>query len=145
MTPTATYTASQGIFGIRHSYADTERRFATPDKRRQIKYGDRLFARIVMHGRTILEFMIAQVNDFSELIGELRRQCRGKRGLARLYVRNMSRGWSVERPMMLYSGPDIRNAAAETPVSGTPRSRVERYTIKDHQGLVRQLSFPWDL
>jgi hypothetical protein len=46
--------------------------------------------------------MISRVSDFSELLGELRRQTRGCRGLARLYVRNVSRGWSMERPLMLY-------------------------------------------
>ena len=66
---------------------------------RSICYGDRLYARLVMGGRTVVEFMISRVSDFSELLGELRRQTRG---LARLYVRNVSRGWSMERPLMLY-------------------------------------------
>jgi hypothetical protein len=55
-----------------------------------------------MHGRTVVELTVNSVNDLSELWGELRRHCRGIRGLAKLYLRNASRGWSMERPMMLY-------------------------------------------
>ena len=88
---------------IRRSF-DPYRRPASPASKgdRPICYGDRLFARLVMHGRTVVELTVNSVNDLSELWGELRRHCRGIRGLAKLYLRNASRGWSMERPMMLY-------------------------------------------
>lgn len=82
---------------------------------RPISLGDRIFARLVLRGKTLVEFMINSVGDFTELLVVLRRHCRGTRGLARLYLRNMSRGWSLERPMMLYDeSRGIRRASAET-------------------------------
>lgn len=80
------------------------------ERTRRIELGDRIFARLTMGGRTVVEFMINRVADMTELLGELRQMTRGARGLARLYVRNQSRGWSLERPLMLYapSVPDVR-------------------------------------
>ena len=103
MTATTCSSTATGMRGIRRSF-DPYRRPASPASRgdRPICYGDRLFARLVMHGRTVVEFMVNSINDLSELWGELRRHCRGIRGLAKLYLRNASRGWSMERPMMLY-------------------------------------------
>lgn len=121
------------IDGIRHSYADTERRYVTPSSRRHhIKYGDRIFARVVMQGRTVVEFMMSQINDLTELFGELRRQTRGIRGLAKLYIRNMSRGWSEERPMMFYT---------EMPFSGR-RAAVTANAVAASSG--SRMLFPWE-
>ncbi len=77
---------------------------------KRIELGDRIFARLTMGGRTVVEFMINRVADMTELLGELRKMTRGARGLCRLYVRNQSRGWSLERPLMLYAPtvPDVR-------------------------------------
>lgn len=119
---------------IRRSFDPDRREFShAVGSNRPICYGDRLFARLVMHGRTVVEFMVNSVNDLTELWGELRRQCRGMRGLAKLYLRNASRGWSLERPLMLY--PD-RHMAAGT-------SRSEKITAV-FRGEARQLSFPWE-
>lgn len=121
--------------GIRRSFPDTEKRFVTPSGTgKHIKYGDRIFARVVMHGRTIVEFMIASVNDLTELFGELRRHARGVRGLASLYVRNVSRGWSFERPLMLYndSFSNSYGYSASAVTSGSPRSEE------------RKMLFPWE-
>lgn len=118
--------------GIRRSFPDTEKRFVTPSGTgRHIKYGDRIFARVVMRGRTIVEFMIASVNDLTELFGELRRHARGVRGLASLYVRNVSRGWSFERPLMLYNDVSPRSYGYSAPAA---TSRNDG----------RRMLFPWE-
>lgn len=95
--------------GVRQSYSPTVKTHATPAVHgRQIKFGDRIYVRLEM-GRTVAaEFEIREVNDFTELLGELRHYTRGMHGLARLYVRNMTRGWSQERPLMLYADADAR-------------------------------------
>lgn len=67
-----------------------------------MQYGDRIYARLCLRGKDVLEFMIEKVGSMTELLGELRAHTRELRGLCRLYVRNMSRGWSMERPLMLY-------------------------------------------
>ncbi|MBD5355626.1 MAG: hypothetical protein HDR88_01270 [Bacteroides sp.] len=70
-------------------------------QRNKIEFGDTIFARLTMGGRTVVEFMINRVADMTELLGELRDVTRGLRGLATLYIRNKSRGWSQQRPLML--------------------------------------------
>lgn len=93
--------------GVRRSYAPTTRSFVTPTGTcRPMRYGDRVFVRLEsMQGmrRTLAEFTLTEVNDLTEVIGELRHYTRGLRGLTRLYVRNVTRGWSFEQPFMLYS------------------------------------------
>lgn len=101
----------QGKSNYRHVYADSRERFTTPfGSRNPIRYGDRLFARIVMRGRTVVEFVLNQVSDMTELLGELRKKVKGLRGLAQVYVRNYSRGWSMEQPFMLYASSGTRTA-----------------------------------
>lgn len=126
------YTVSNGI---RRSFPPA-RTISAPaaGADRKISYGDKMFARLVMHGRTIAEFMVSSVSNLSELWGILRRKCRGMRGLAKLYLRNASRGWSMERPMMLY--PDI--------IPHVPASDSRRIS-EAFRGEARQLSFPWEL
>ena len=66
-------------------------------------YGDRIYARLCLDGEDIIEFMNQQVSSMTELIGELRALTRECYGLCKLYVRNMTRGWAVERPLMIYA------------------------------------------
>ncbi len=66
-----------------------------------IRIGDRIFARLTMGGRTIVEFMVNRVGDMSELFRELRRAVPGVRGLAKLYVRNQSQGWAFEKAVLM--------------------------------------------
>ncbi len=118
------------------SYSPALRSHAAPSGTgRPISYGDRLYVRLVMGGRTVVEFMISRVNDYSELLGELRRQTRGCRGWARLYVRNVSRGWSMERPLMLY-----RDAFSPQPAMSRPTPAV-----RASAGRAVQMAFPWDV
>lgn len=108
-------TGASRICGIRSSCGMYEKRSAHPSGfLRPISLGDRIFARLVLRGKTLVEFMINSVGDLTELLGVLRSHCRGTRGLARLYLRNMSRGWSLERPMMLYDGTrGVRRASQD--------------------------------
>lgn len=134
--PTTNITNYTTCNGIRRSYAPDHREsYPILGGARKISYGDRLFARLVMHGRTIAEFMVNSVSDLTELWGMLRRKCRGIRGLAKLYLRNASRGWSLERPLMLY--PDYQPGADEY-------ARAENIKAS-FRGEARQLSFPWEL
>lgn len=117
-----------------------DRRFDRPAATsRTVRYGDRLFARIVLHGKTVAEFVNSQVNDLTELLSELRRLTRGLRGLAQLYIRNFSRGWSFERPMMLYAaggaGPERRPVATER-YGGASYYREPRRE--------ERMPFPWE-
>ena len=79
----------------------TESNGMTIDTEREIMMGDRVFARLVMGGRTIVEFMMNRIGSIDDLFVELRQMTRGLRGLAKLIIRNQSRGWGMERKLML--------------------------------------------
>lgn len=98
---------------------------------RPIIYGDRIFVRLVSvrHGwRTLAEFSMTDVGDFSGIICELRRRTLGQRGLMRLYVRNATRGWSFEQPFMLYAD---RTPVPAASVSRSPRQPSVRREIPE--------------
>lgn len=76
---------------------------------KEIRKGDRIFARLTMGGKLILEFMINRVGSLSELLDELREMTGNLRGLGRLQIRNQSRGWSQERNLMFYGNSDNRS------------------------------------
>lgn len=145
---------NSGVKGIRRSFGFNKRASRpTGNPDHEICYGDRLFARLVMHGRTVMEFMMNSVNDLTELWGEVRRKCRGIKGLVRLYLRNASRGWSMVRPLMIYpEGQHIKASKECTPAPACATFTVISTNVLDadrianaFRGEARQLSFTWDL
>ncbi|MDE6576751.1 MAG: hypothetical protein K2J82_03655 [Muribaculaceae bacterium] len=68
-----------------------------------IEKGDRIFARLSMGGRTIVEVMMNSISSIDEVTAELRRLSGDIRGLVKLYIRNHTRGWCVERGLMVYN------------------------------------------
>lgn len=82
--------------------------------KRQLAYGDKIYARLIVNGNNAAEISMDTFSDFSQVIGEIRRIAYKYGGLALLYVRNMTRGWSVKQPLMLYN--DIyRRVASRIP------------------------------
>lgn len=118
--------------GVRKSYASATRKFVTPSGTgRPIRYGDRIFVRLVSvreGWRTLADFSISEVNDLSEIFGELRHYTRGEKGLTRLYIRNATRGWSFEQPFMLYAD---RHPVPASSVTRTPRQPAGRHEIPE--------------
>ena len=112
--------------------------------RNPIRYGDKIFARIVMRGRTIVEFVLNQVCDMTELLGELRKKVKGVQGLAKIYLRNYSRGWSLEKPLMLYvpqSSSSLRNCSN---VTSAPFSSANSYSATSRGLSSSRMLFPWE-
>lgn len=68
--------------------------------------GDRILARLSLNGRVVAEFVSDRLSDMSQLLNAVRGRTRTLRGLAQLYVRNLTRGWAEERPLMLYTAAD---------------------------------------
>ena len=66
---------------------------------------DRIYATLTLHGRKLLEVTLTGVRNFSALLTMLRARVPRERGLCRLTVRNMTRGWRTERPLRLYPEP----------------------------------------
>lgn len=73
------------------------------NRQRRFTFGDRVQARLILNGRIVAEFISDRISDMTELLNAVRFRTRELRGLARLYVRNLTRGWADERPLMLYS------------------------------------------
>lgn len=147
-----------GVKGIRRSFSSQRSTHPHPAGAdgREISFGDRVFARLVMHGRTVVEFMANSINDLSELWGELRRKCRGISGLAKLYLRNASRGWSMVRPLMIYPDGYRRKSARETSPAGKRNAPASYTTVNPpivtsfriaeaFRGEATQLCFHWDM
>lgn len=79
---------------------------------RRIAYTDHIHARIVLGGRVVAELRGDRVDGYSAMLTTLRAMIPHTcQGLAKLYVRNMSRGWSLERPLMLYATAPATPAA----------------------------------
>lgn len=84
------------------SHKKCNRVLAVPEKGdHSLAFGDRIFARIILRGKTIVELMVSTVKDMKDVYALLREKCKGVKGVARLYVRNMSRGWSDERALII--------------------------------------------
>lgn len=100
----------------------------------RIEKGDRIFASLRVNGRTLTEHVFTTIEGMTELLGELRYAMRGYRGLVRMVVRNMSRGWCIDRPLMLY--PDVLPAnCAATAKSACFNSEPAKPT---------RMPFPWE-
>lgn len=100
--------------------------------------GDKVFARLAMKGRVVAELVLDSLYGMTDLLSELRRRAPGVRGLATLYVRNQSRGWCVERPLMLYHGNFERNSSS----SLMQCSGNHSHNVAD---TCRRMQFPWTL
>lgn len=72
-------------------------------RQRKFTFGDRIQARLVLEGKIVAELVSDTLADMTQLLNALRFRTRELRGLASLYVRNLTRGWAEERPLMLYS------------------------------------------
>lgn len=82
--------------------------------RNKIEFGDHIFARITKNGQLLYECTLDSVADMTQLLGEIRHNTPGMKGLTKLYIRNHSKGWSQERPLMLYPANDIYAAPKES-------------------------------
>lgn len=110
-----------------------------------VALGDNLHIRAIIGGRTVLELRVNNVGDTSSMIAEIRSAAKGVNGLSRLFIRNCTRGWAIERPFRFYArfpftdyragsfGSVALSSRASAPYrpDGLPRSR-------------RHAIFPWD-
>lgn len=97
--------------------------------------GDRIFVRLVrvQYGvKTLAELTLTNVSDLSQIFGELRHYTRGERGLTRLYIRNLSRGWSVEQPFMLYD--QVRRERVAKSMEQANKTSLEQPAKASRQG-----------
>ncbi len=106
-------------------------------RNRIIRKGDRIFARLTMGARTVIEFMIDQVESMTDLLIEVHRATAGVRGLCKLYVRNQSRGWAQERPVMLYGTRSMAASKATINMS-TVNAVPSPFSYYSH------MQFPWE-
>ncbi len=68
----------------------------------KIELHDRIYVRITQDGITRIELSINNAASMTDLIGEIRYAARHIDGLAKMFVRNHTRGWSLEQPIKFY-------------------------------------------
>lgn len=106
----------------------------------QIERGDRIYVRAIQDGVTILELMVENVCDFTQLLGEIRYAGRNLEGLSRLFIRNHSRGWSCERMIKFYSGvPTPYRRALREVMREAAQTSVRRAAPRQSH-----MPFPWE-
>ncbi len=118
---------------------------------KEIQKGDRIFARLTMAGKPILEFMINTVANMDELLMELRRMTGTLRGLGRLQVRNQSRGWMSVSNLMFYGNSDMGNieTAAGGMISNRPLPTISSQVNTPKRSVAfsknrAHMPFPWE-
>lgn len=67
----------------------------------RISLNDRIYVKLVLNGVTLIETVRDNIADYTSLLSLLREAGRRYKGLARMIVRNISRGWSMQRPLLL--------------------------------------------
>lgn len=106
---------------IRRSYAGASSECVVgASNGKPIRYGDKIFVRLTdMYGYSSMniEFTTCSVTNMSDIYGELRRRTREIQGLKKLYVRNVSRGWSFVQPFKIYSSSCRPAQSVARPVS----------------------------
>lgn len=83
-----------------------------------MSFGDRMQVRVAI-GNETTEYTTYSVADMTDLIGDMRRRLKGKRGLAVATIRNRDRGWVKEQRIMLY--PERTYAPAQKVAAVRPR------------------------
>lgn len=125
--------------GYRHSGRTVSpRSYFTPPapEKRTITYGDRIFVRLTMTTGESMEFYVTTANGMSELLGEVRRRARHLCGLGKIWIRNMSWGWSTDRPIRLY-GSNWPSPAGSRYTAVSPSISERPMPARHHLG-------PWD-
>ena len=114
-----------------------------------IVYGDRIFLRAIQDGAKVLEVTVCNVSDLTGLVGEIRYAGRQIDGLTRLFVRNMTQGWSIERPFRFYSDvPSPARQATKAAVLAAGAAYRRRLTPSGRyvapSKVRRHTTFPWE-
>lgn len=71
-------------------------------RKKSISIGDSVYVCVKQSGCKIFERVFQKVGSLTDLISGVRKLMRSYSGLVKIYIRNMTRGWSEERPLMFY-------------------------------------------
>jgi len=69
----------------------------------EVSHKDRVYVTLSIRGQKIAELNLTGMSSLSDIIAQLRYVAARYRGLAQMYIRNVTSGWSMKRPLMLYS------------------------------------------
>lgn len=79
----------------------------------RISLHDRVYVKLVLNGVTLIEMVKDDIADITSLLMFVRSETRSYKGLARMIVRNISKGWSMQRPLLIH--PENRAEEAFEP------------------------------
>lgn len=77
-------------------------------KYNSISLGDRIFVKIMSNNAVVSELTVVNINSMSELITHLHTVYQNLKGLSTLFIRNMTKGWTMRRPIMFYGSSYAR-------------------------------------
>lgn len=118
-----TYAPAARSFQALRQRPDTALRQRLSRDVRHISYTDRVYARLTLAGRVVAELTRDRIDSYTTLLTLLRSMVPACcRGLARLCVRNMTRGWTLERPLMLYAAPSAPQCPSSPSAPQCPSS-----------------------
>lgn len=80
---------------------DSHRFISRPSFSPRLAAGDRMHLRLRFTDGTEILFRTENADSYETLVGQVREAVGHRRGLARVSMRNASRGWAMERPIML--------------------------------------------
>lgn len=100
-----------------------------------MRKGDRIFIRVIQNGRSMVEFTVYEADSYTTLMGEIREAGRNLDGLANVYIRNCSRGWSEQRPLKFYRG---------FPAPRHHRSRRQIGEVSQPASAGKRMLAPWE-
>lgn len=99
---TATYPRIKGIRSSRGIYPHTPVSVPSRHESHPVRLGDTLHVRLRFADGSEMSVSCRNAATMTELVGGVRQAARGRRGLVKMCVRNVSRGWTLEKPLMLY-------------------------------------------
>lgn len=67
----------------------------------KIELGDDVYATLTVAGETVVELKDAEATGVDDVMRKLRRLARHCSGVAKVYIRNRTRGWAMQIPMLI--------------------------------------------
>ncbi len=69
----------------------------------KIEKGDELYAALSVAGNKLAELNTKEMTSIEEIMRKLRKLASRYTGIAKVYIRNRTRGWAIQKPMFASS------------------------------------------
>ena len=87
------------ICGVDTSSLPKLSRSESDDLLERIEKGDELYATLTVAGSTMVELKKVEASSIEEIMRKLRKTASRYTGLAKVHIRNRTRGWAIQKAM----------------------------------------------